>query len=113
MNRSLLTLTILAGVVFTLGTWIPLKAMMAQELLNLAWAESQARQTTAQPWPWADTWPDDRLVLVTCYRSDPVINHGALRYVVEAKAIPGLVDGQRKVRKLFADTGGDLAGHGF
>ncbi len=63
MNRLLLTLTMVFGVVFTLGLWIPLKAMMAQELLTLAWAESQARQAPARPWPWADTWPVARLQL--------------------------------------------------
>lgn len=205
MNRSRWTLTLLAGVVFTLGVWIPLKAMVAQELLNLAWAESQARQTTTKPWPWADTWPvarlelvaahkslivldgahgeslafgpgrmigtgnrgpvviaghrdthfralkslvagnelrlqnrhgewtryrvittrvvdsrdhlldvttlpDDRLLLVTCYPFDAVINHGPLRYVVEAKAIPGAPNPQPDARKLFADTAVDLAG---
>ncbi|MEC7816110.1 MAG: class GN sortase [Pseudomonadota bacterium] len=46
-----------------LGLWIPLKAMVAQELLALAWAESQARQVDARPWPWADTWPVARLQL--------------------------------------------------
>ena len=63
MNRVLLTLTITFGIIFTLGVWIPLKAMVAQELLNLAWAESQARQTDKKPWPWADTWPVARLQL--------------------------------------------------
>ncbi|WP_152205569.1 sortase [Marinobacter changyiensis] len=43
MSRILLTLAITFGIVFTLGLWIPLKAMVAQELLTLAWAESQAR----------------------------------------------------------------------
>lgn len=208
MNRSLLTLTMLAGVVFTLGAWIPLKAMVAQELLNMAWAESQARQTSKRPWPWADTWPvarlelvaahkslivlegahgeslafgpgrmvgsegrgpvviaghrdthfrsleslaagnelrlqnrdgdwtryrvvatrvvdsrnqlldlaalpDDRLLLITCYPFDAVINHGPLRYVVEAKAVPGAVSPQPDTGKLFADTAPDLAGRAF
>lgn len=63
MNRILLTLAITFGIVFTLGLWIPLKAMVAQELLTLAWAESQARQTDKKPWPWADTWPVARLQL--------------------------------------------------
>lgn len=61
MNRILLTLTITFGIIFTLGVWIPLKAMVAQELLTLAWAESQALQTDKKPWPWADTWPVARL----------------------------------------------------
>ncbi len=51
MNRSPLTLIMLAGVIFTLGAWISLKAMVAQEVLDLAWEESQARQTTTRPWP--------------------------------------------------------------
>ncbi|WP_166266754.1 class GN sortase [Marinobacter caseinilyticus] len=63
MSRLLLTLTVAFGVVFTVGLWIPLKAFMAQELLALAWAESQARQVTTKPWPWADTWPVARLEL--------------------------------------------------
>lgn len=63
MNRILLTLTITFGIIFTFGLWIPLKAMVAQELLTLAWAESQARQTDKKPWPWADTWPVARLQL--------------------------------------------------
>ena len=208
MNRSIVTLTVLAGVIFTVGAWIPLKAMIAQELLNLAWAESQARQTATRPWPWADTWPvarlelvaadeslivldgahgeslafgpgrlfgtgdrgpviiaghrdthfralkslttgnelrlqnrhgdwtryrviatrivdsrdhlldvttmpDDRLVLVTCYPFDAVINHGPLRYVVEARAVPGVSHARPNARKLFADTAADLAGRAF
>ncbi len=61
MNRILLTLSITFGIIFTLGVWIPLKAMVAQELLTLAWAESQARHIDKKPWPWADTWPVARL----------------------------------------------------
>ncbi|HBC36553.1 MAG TPA: class GN sortase [Marinobacter adhaerens] len=45
------------------GLWIPLKAVIAQELLEMAWAESQARQTDSRPWPWADTWPVARLAI--------------------------------------------------
>ncbi|MFL1456260.1 class GN sortase [Marinobacter sp. GN3S48] len=63
MNRLLLLLTMTCGVVLTVGLWIPFKALVAQELLELAWAESQARQTETRPWPWADTWPVARLSL--------------------------------------------------
>lgn len=63
MNRLLLLLTMTFGVVLTVGLWIPFKALLAQELLELAWAESQARQTETRPWPWADTWPVARLSL--------------------------------------------------
>lgn len=63
MSRCLLTLSLLFGAVFVVGAWMPLKAMLAQELLTLAWAETQARHQPAKPWPWADTWPVARLDL--------------------------------------------------
>lgn len=63
MNRLLLLLTVMFGTVLTVGLWIPFKALVAQELLELAWAESQARQIETRPWPWADTWPVARLSL--------------------------------------------------
>ena len=62
-NRLLLILTMAFGILFTVGLWMPLKAWMAQELLTLAWAESQARQVPSRPWPWADTWPVAQLEL--------------------------------------------------
>lgn len=55
--------TVSSFVILALGVWIPFKALVAQELLELAWAESQARQTEVRPWPWADTWPVARLEL--------------------------------------------------
>lgn len=54
--------TISSFTVLAFGLWIPFKALVAQELLELAWAESQARQTQVRPWPWADTWPVARLI---------------------------------------------------
>jgi sortase A len=53
--------TVSSFVILALGLWIPFKALVAQELLELAWAESQARQKQVRPWPWADTWPVARL----------------------------------------------------
>lgn len=63
MMRLLMTLTLAAAITLLIGLWIPLKAKLAQELLNMAWAQSQAEQTQARPWPWADTWPVGRLRL--------------------------------------------------
>ncbi|MDC0662948.1 class GN sortase [Marinobacter sp. SS21] len=63
MNR-LIGLALMASLLtLATGLWIPAKALLAQELLELAWAESQARQSAARPWPWADTWPVARLAL--------------------------------------------------
>lgn len=60
--RILCTLvTVCSFAILALGLWIPFKAVVAQELLQLAWAESQARRTQVRPWPWADTWPVARL----------------------------------------------------
>ncbi|WP_417515563.1 class GN sortase [Marinobacter sp.] len=61
MSRLLLLLITSSATLLVFGLWIPLKAVVAQELLELAWAESQARQTESRPWPWADTWPVAKL----------------------------------------------------
>lgn len=63
MSRLLLLLFTGSATLLVFGLWIPLKAVVAQELLELAWAEHQARQSQARPWPWADTWPVARLAL--------------------------------------------------
>lgn len=61
MMRLLMTFTLASAITLLVGLWIPVKAKLAQELLNLAWAQSQAEHTQARPWPWADTWPVGRL----------------------------------------------------
>ncbi|MDO6441552.1 class GN sortase [Marinobacter sp. 2_MG-2023] len=61
MSRLLLLLITSSATLLVFGLWIPLKAVVAQELLAIAWAESQARQTESRPWPWADTWPVAKL----------------------------------------------------
>ncbi len=40
-----------------LGAWIPVKAALAQVLLEQAWQRTLAGEARARPWPWADTWP--------------------------------------------------------
>lgn len=45
------------------GFWLPAKAELAQHLLNRAWHRSTAGETTAKPWPWADTHAVARLTL--------------------------------------------------
>lgn len=63
MGRMLLMLVTLSAGLLLAGLWIPLKAVMAQELLSLAWARTQAAQQQSPPWPWADTWPVAQLQL--------------------------------------------------
>jgi len=43
------------------GVWIHAKALLAQQLLQQAWAESLGGEQQVRPWPWADTWPLARL----------------------------------------------------
>lgn len=45
------------------GFWIPVKAELAQWLLDRSWNQVQAGAEWAPPWPWADTQPVARLVV--------------------------------------------------
>lgn len=63
MGRMLLMLVTLSAGLLMAGLWIPLKGVVAQELLTVAWARTQAEQRQSTPWPWADTWPVAQLQL--------------------------------------------------
>ncbi|WP_372964234.1 class GN sortase [Marinobacter sp.] len=63
MTRFLILLTSSSVLLLMFGLWIPFKALVAQELLERAWAESQSGQSEERPWPWADTWPVAKLEL--------------------------------------------------
>ena len=53
---------ILAGVVlFGRGIYIHAKALLAQVLLERAFAEAVATGRPVKPWAWADTWPVARI----------------------------------------------------
>jgi len=39
------------------GSWIQIKAVIAQELLERSWQHTLNNGTHVQPWPWADHWP--------------------------------------------------------
>lgn len=47
------------------GLWIPVKAELAQQLLNRAWTAARDDRAPQRPWPWADTWPVAQLRLPT------------------------------------------------
>lgn len=77
MMRRLIWL-LLALALFFLGSafYIPAKAMLAQTLLQQAWAETLAKQgQLSKPWPWADTWPVARL-RVPAHAVDQIILQG-------------------------------------
>jgi sortase A len=53
------------------GTWMTVKADIAQRLLAHAWARAIDGETAPTPWPWADTWPVARL-------SVPILGENAI-----------------------------------
>lgn len=50
-------IALLAAALSAHAAWIPLKAALAQRLMQRTWAAVQAGDTSARPWPWADTRP--------------------------------------------------------
>ncbi len=45
------------------GIKIASKAWLSQQLIEHAWARTLNGETSVQPWPWADTWPEARLAV--------------------------------------------------
>ncbi len=81
VTTKVLTLLTLTLVVLGLwqagsGTWIYVKARLAQVLLQGAWACALAGEHDVKPWPWADTWPVARLV-VPSLGIDQIVLEGA------------------------------------
>lgn len=77
MMRRLIWL-LLALALFFLGSafYIPAKAMLAQYLLQQAWADTLASHgQIKKPWPWADTWPVARLI-VPAHAIDQIVLEG-------------------------------------
>jgi len=77
------------------GSWIYVKAELAQYLLQRAWSHSLAGETAVKPWPWADTWPVARLVIPRL-GIDQIVLEGAYGRTlafgpghVESSALPG------------------------
>jgi sortase A len=74
------------------GVWLPLKAVLAEELLNRAWSAARHGEGHVKPWPWADTWPVARLSLPPAARTGPLIVLAGASGRGLAFA-PGLLDG--------------------
>lgn len=56
-----LALLVLGLAAWGQGLWIPVKAEVAQVLLEEAWDRTRQGAGATKPWPWADTWPVARL----------------------------------------------------
>ena len=62
MKRLAASSSLLAGLVlFGQGAYIHAKALLAQVLLERAFAETIATGRAVKPWSWADTWPVARI----------------------------------------------------
>ena len=62
VHLVIITLLTAIGMVFVAqGLWIHAKALLAQVLLERAFAETLATGRDVKPWPWADTWPVARI----------------------------------------------------
>ena len=64
VGRVVAALLTLAGLGLTAqAAWIPVKAALAQALLERAFARTLTEGRPAKPWPWADTEPVARLTV--------------------------------------------------
>lgn len=61
LSRSMSVLLLLSVILLGNGLYIPLKAELAQVLLEQAWQRSLQNGQVNRPWPWADTYPVARL----------------------------------------------------
>jgi len=75
-SGAALLILVCGTLIFAHGAWIPLKALLAQQLLNSAWQRSDEAGEAHRPWPWADTWPVARL-RIRRLRIDQVVLAGA------------------------------------
>src|SRR5690349_20134361 len=78
MKRSLTALALaLAGLLlFGQGAYIHAKALLAQVLLERAFAQTIATGNATKPWSWADTWPVAR-ISVPRIKAETIVLHGS------------------------------------
>lgn len=56
-TAAMLAAVFLSSLLTLHAAWIPLKAELAQWLIERSWKQTQAGGAAAPPWPWADTHP--------------------------------------------------------
>ena len=77
------------------GSWTYAKARLAQALLQRAWSRALDGETTAKPWPWADTYPVAKLTVPSMHVDLIVLNGAYGRTLAfgpaysESSAFPG------------------------
>jgi sortase A len=72
-----LAITLLGMATVAQGAWIPVKAEIAQLLLDRAFAASLAGHRPVKPWPWADTAPAARVTVARLGIGDVVLSGGS------------------------------------
>src|SRR5262245_12037029 len=58
-----LVLATAGAILFGQGIYIHAKALLAQVLLERAFAKTITTGRAVKPWPWADTWPEARITV--------------------------------------------------
>lgn len=90
-RRALIFMLVLLGAaLLAAGVWMPVKAELAQQLLNRAWSATKDDRRNVRPWPWADTWPVARLRLPNAAEPLTVLAGASGRNLAFA---PALMDG--------------------
>jgi sortase A len=74
-GRVIAFLVLIVGLCFLVsGSWIQIKAVVAQALLERSWQQTLEHGNPAQPWPWADHWPVAQLKLLRAKSEFIVLN---------------------------------------
>jgi len=120
--RVITFLILIVGLCFLVsGSWIQIKAVVAQELLERSWEQTLEQGSPVQPWAWADHWPVAQLKLLRA-KSELIVLSGdsgsSLAFAPgwnTNSAKPGergvtVISGHRDTHfKILKDTGvGDL-----
>jgi sortase A len=74
MTRFVAVLALAGLVLFGQGAYIHAKALVAQILLQRAFAETVASGHLTKPWSWADTWPVARIEVKRLHASAIVLS---------------------------------------
>jgi len=74
--RVIALLSLGVGLCFLVsGSWIQIKAVVAQALLERSWQQTLEHRNPVQPWPWADHWPVAQLKLLKA-KSEVIVLSG-------------------------------------
>lgn len=76
LRITTVALALSGAVLFGQGIYIHAKAMLAQVLLERAFAESLATVHPVKPWSWADTWPVAHIEVKRLHAS-AIVLHGS------------------------------------